>query len=172
MATATRSSDILAACLLLCGYRLDAGIAEAIEAAEAYAQENGCYIGTGPDDFRNALFWLTHDIGQSSLEDLMNFPGNMGMRLWELAGPLLRTRELSCNDEGESWVGEYALADVCDDSSANWLDDFEDPVDITYEYEIRRLFAMEGLTDESVAAFIEERRRGVQRILSACFRGN
>jgi hypothetical protein len=171
MAEVIRSSDILAVCFLLSGCDPDKDAASVIESIEAYMQKNGCWLGTGSDDFRNALFWLTYDMGLSDIGDYERFPNSLRQtRLRDLARPMLLKRELYCNDEGEYWEGAYDLEDTCRDSRENWLDDFSDPVDIKYEYDIRRFFAKpDSLTGEAVFAFFTE-HHSLMRILALHFR--
>jgi hypothetical protein len=158
MAQVIRSSDILAICFIFYGNDLDTDMTGVIANAETYIQENDWWIGTGPDDFRNALFWLTCDTELSDIRDYEQFPENMKkVKLRDLIIPILSTRELSCNDEGEYWVGSYDLGNACNDNKDNWFDDFANPVDIEYEYEIRKFFASpRNLTNQSAAAFFRE----------------
>jgi hypothetical protein len=166
MAQVIRSSDILAICFMLSGDDLDADIAGILEKLEAFAQKDECLIGTSPDDLCNALFWLTYDMELSDIGDYERFPERMRqMRLRDLVRPMLLCRELYCNDEGEYWEGTYELEDTCNDSRGNWLDDVYDPVDIKYEYDIRRLFEHpDSLTGEAASAFFRE-HQSYERIL-------
>lgn len=170
MAQVIRSSDILAICFLFSGYNLDADVKNILENMDVYTQKNGCMLGICPDDFRNALFWLTYDMELSEFGDYERFPENIRrMRLRDLVRPMLIKRELYCNDEGEYWEGTYDLEDTCRDSRENWIDDVSDPVDIKYEYDIRRLFAQPGsLTSEAACGFFKE-HHSLERILSLHF---
>jgi hypothetical protein len=155
MAILIRSSDILTICLVLSDYNLDTDVAKMIENVEAYQKVKDCFLGTGPEDFRNAFFWLAYNTGLIDFSHYDEFPEMMkNVSLKELVRPLLSTRELYCNDEGEYWEGKYSLLDSQNDSKEDWFDDFMNPVDIEYEYLIRKFFEIpENLTKQSIMTF-------------------
>jgi len=173
MASIIRSSDILAICLILSGYNLDADLAKVIENVEVYQKENDCFLGTGPEDFRNAFFWLAYNAGLIGFSNYDEFPEIMkNVSLRKLAGTLLSTRELHCNDEGEYWEGEYSLLDSQNDSKDNWFHDFNNPVDTQYEYLIRDFFKVpENLTNQSVMTFLREHNDEKRILLLLLFKG-
>lgn len=169
MASIIRSSDILAICLILSDYNLDADVAKVIGNVESYQKENDCFLGTGPEDFRNAFFWLAYNAGLVDLSNYDEFPEIMkNVSLRELVRPLLSTCELHCNDEGEYWEGKYSLLDSQNNNRDNWFHDFNNPVDTQYEYQIRNFFKVpKNLTNQSVMAFLRE-YNDEQKLLSVC----
>lgn len=155
MAFLTRSSDILRLCFVFSGYDLDSDMAAVIERVEIYEEENSCFFGTGPEDFKNSFFWLAHAIGAVGMSDFAIFLQTMKRtRLRDLARPILEKRELYCNDEGEYWTGEYLVSGGFADRIENWYNDPADPVDLTYEYNIRRFFETpRNVTNQSMIDF-------------------
>ncbi len=162
---------MLEICFMFSGHNLDADMAAVIEHTERYAEENSCFFGTAPEDFRNSLFWLTHSIGAVGFFDYAELMQIMKkVKLRDLVLPMLNTRELSCNDEGEYWMGEYRISEGSPDGKENWYDDPMDPVDLAYEYSIRKFFETpRNLTNESVTKFFRQYGAG-DKILSRNFK--
>ncbi len=92
------------------------------------------------------------------------------IKLRDLVTPILNTRELSCNDEGECWTGEYRIREGFSDRKEDWYDDPMDPVDLAYEYNIRKFFETpRNLTNESIIDFFRQYGAG-DKVLSRNFK--
>ena len=163
MASAVRSVDILAMCLIFSGYKPDVTMADVIDRAEAFQRDKNCCFGASSEDFGNAFFSLMHQTGLISLSEYEAFPDRLKQTtLREMISPILGFRELYCNDEGEVWL-ENNSHDGGDAGCDN-------PADQEYESRIREFFKDPGsLSHESVSAFYGK-HVDEERVLSACFR--
>lgn len=141
MARVTRTSDIIAICIILSNYKLDIPIGQVIENVELFEESHKRFFGTGIEDMRNAFYMFAYNLWQVGHEDLEKIPEMIkAVSLAEWIRPILLYREVYFNDEGEYWIGDYELGDTMDDCDDNWYDDYENTADINYEFEIRKFF--------------------------------
>ncbi len=116
MSAATLSGDILSICLLFANGDIRTSLAEIIQRAEKFQEEQQRNFGISPHDFRGLLQSLV--ILELGLRRVGEDIGTI--LLSEIITPMLSYHDAYFNDEGEHWCGDDKAIDD-DNSILSWF---------------------------------------------------